>query len=272
MNYVQIFIGATERKQEELIASLNEMNAIGFEQTDLHLTAYFDEENYHIKRVGNALKKCTYSIQILEAQDWNALWESNFDSVVVGEFCAVRAHFHQSISQVLHQIIITPKMSFGTGHHATTYMMIEQMQRIDFKDKIVLDFGTGSGILAILAEKLGGSQITAIDIDLWSIENTKENIEKNDCRNIDAIHSSTIPWKQYDVVLANINKNIILDYLKELKTCTSKNGYLVFSGLLEFDEYEIGEACLKQGLNFVEKKINSNWILLTFMNSIHDVL
>ena len=272
MQYVQIVIEADESGQERLIALLNEMNATGFEQTEEELTAYFDEASYVSADVIQALKEYTYTIQILQEQNWNALWESNFDPVVIGRFCGVRAQFHAPISNVLHEIIITPKMSFGTGHHATTFMMIEQMQHISFSNKTVLDFGTGTGILAILAERLGASLVTAIDIDRWSIDNAKENIENNSCRNIQLVQSSSLPRIQYDIVLANINKNIILDSLPALKACTSDNGFLILSGLLECDEAEIRDACSAHGLTFVNSRIESKWKLLMFTNSRPEVV
>lgn len=272
MQYVKIVIKAVESGQERLIALLNEMNATGFEQTEEELTAYFDEASYVSADVIGALKEYSYTIQILQEQNWNALWESNFDPVVIGAFCGIRAQFHPPISHVLHEIIITPKMSFGTGHHATTFMMIEQMQHIYFYDKAVLDFGTGTGILAILAERLGASLVTAIDIDLWSIDNAKENIEHNSCKNIRLIHSSSLPHSPYDIVLANINKNIILASLPALKACTSENGFLILSGLLEGDEAEIRGACLEHGLTFVSGTTKSKWILLMFTNSRPDLV
>src|SRR5205085_7037613 len=137
-------------------------------------------------------------------------WEKNFERVIIDDFVAIRAPFHKPIQKVTHEIVITPKMSFGTGHHATTFMMIQQMQDVDFKNKKVLDFGTGTGILAILAEKLGATKITAIDNDEWSISNANENIKTNNCRNIQLLLSdSPMLSQKFDVILANINKSVI---------------------------------------------------------------
>ncbi len=125
----------------------------------------------------------SFSKTIIEETNWNQVWESNFDPVIVDDFVAVRAHFHEPIKNVQHEIVITPKMSFGTGHHATTYMMMQQMRELDFAGKNVFDFGTGTGVLAILAEKLGAQKVIAIDNDDWSIENADENVKRNNCTN-----------------------------------------------------------------------------------------
>jgi ribosomal protein L11 methyltransferase len=188
--------------------------------------------------------------------------------VIVDKFCAIRAEFHDPIKDVEHEIIITPKMSFGTGHHATTYMMIEQMREIDFKNKTVFDFGTGTGILPILAEKLGASKITAIDIDDWSISNAKENIEKNNCSKISVSLSSQIPDGKFDVVLANINRNVILSYLPQLNNTLKENCYLLLSGLLSSDEEDIIKACNNEKIQFLKGIERNNWISLVFIKTI----
>ncbi|HEY6957173.1 MAG TPA: 50S ribosomal protein L11 methyltransferase, partial [Flavisolibacter sp.] len=161
MNSIQVSIAANEQQQEILISQLSDLGAEGFEQTDDYLLAYFNEYTFKSYEVNQLLKDHSFTLNTIKEQNWNEVWESNFQPVVVDSFCAIRAEFHDAINSVKHEIIITPKMSFGTGHHATTYMMIEQMRDFDFKNKSVFDFGTGTGILAILAEKLGAASITA---------------------------------------------------------------------------------------------------------------
>ena len=178
MNSIQITIQANDEQQEILISQLDELSANGFEQTEDSLIAYFSENNFESYEVNRLLHNYSFTMTTIKEQNWNQVWESNFQPVIVDDFCAIRADFHEPIQNMEHEIIITPKMSFGTGHHATTYMMIEQMAKIDFTGKTVFDFGTGTGILAILAEKLGAASVSAIDVDVWSIENAKENIEK----------------------------------------------------------------------------------------------
>src|SRR5215207_6644629 len=151
MKHIKIEIVANEHQQEELVALFDDYSATGFEQTDDKLMAYFVEDGFVQGEVLKILEGYNYEISEIEEKNWNAEWERNFHPVVVDDFCAVRAHFHGPILNVTHEIIITPKRSFGTGHHATTYMMLEQMRELDFTDKTVFDFGTGTGILAILA-------------------------------------------------------------------------------------------------------------------------
>jgi ribosomal protein L11 methyltransferase len=264
MNSIQIRIKAGEEQQEILISDLSDLGAEGFEQQDEYLIAYFNEHRFKSYEVNQILKGFDFNTGTVAEQNWNEVWESNFQPVIVDDFCAVRAHFHQSIKSVQHEIVITPKMSFGTGHHATTFMMISEMRNLDFNQKKVFDFGTGTGILSILAEKCGAWQISAIDVDKWSIENAKENIESNECKNISVELSSVLPGEPFDIFLANINRNVIMQYLPSIEHCLQKNSYLLLSGLLTTDENDITEACSKTGLHLVKKSERNNWICLLF--------
>ncbi|HEX2606079.1 MAG TPA: 50S ribosomal protein L11 methyltransferase [Flavisolibacter sp.] len=266
MDTIQISIEATETEQEILISELDGLGANGFEQTTTHLLAYFTEDNFPSYEVNLLLQPYSHVLARIQEQNWNAVWEQNFEPVVVDSFCAIRAHFHQPIKDVTHEIIITPKMSFGTGHHATTYMMIGQMKDIDFTGKKVFDFGTGTGILAILAEKLGAASITAIDVDDWSIINTRENAEQNNCHHITVSQTSLLPEETFPIILANINRNVILQYLEQLKRMTQPVGLLLFSGLLKSDMDDIVEACTKLELHLIKHTERANWISLLFVN------
>jgi len=265
MGSIQISIAASEDQQEILISQLSDVGAEGFEQTDNYLMAYFNENLFKAYKINDLLKNYSFTSQVLEEKNWNEEWETNFQPVIVNKFCAIRAEFHPPVSDIEYEIIITPKMSFGTGHHATTYMMIEQMKEIDLRSKRVFDFGTGTGILSILSEKLGASKIVAIDVDDWSIANAQENIEKNQCSKISVILSSQIPAEKFDIILANINRNIILTYLPNLNQCLNENGYLLLSGLLAADEGDIVNACLIQKLELVKQAERSTWISLLFI-------
>lgn len=264
MNYIQISIEADELTQEVLISELSELSATGFEQRDTQLLAYFNEDDFKSYEVNDLLKGYTFQVNNIPQQNWNAVWESNFQPVTVGAFCAVRAHFHDPVKTVQHEIIITPKMSFGTGHHATTYLMMEQMQKIDFYGKTVFDFGTGTGILAILAKKLGASSITAIDVDDWSIENAKENFERNGVEEVQLYLTSLIPDETFDIVLANINKNVILQNVLQLHKALAKGGMLLVSGLLATDENDVRSAFNALNLNFLQTQQKGNWISIMF--------
>lgn len=266
MKHIQLEIIANDYQQEELIALLDEYNPTGFEQTDEKLKAYFNEKDFVEGEILKVLEGYRYERTEVPEQNWNALWEQNFHPVVVEDFCAVRAHFHEPVAGVQHEIIITPKMSFGTGHHATTYMMMQQMRTIDFQNKTVFDFGTGTGILAILAEKLGAAKVTAIDVDEWSIANAKENIERNGCNRISVSLSSNLPKEAFDILLANINRNVILAYMAELAETVKKGGLVLFSGLLAADENEISEATNHYHLELVKRFERGGWISLLFVN------
>jgi ribosomal protein L11 methyltransferase len=268
MNSIQISIEAKEEQQEILISQLSDLGVDGFEQTDNYLIAYFNENTFKSYDVNELLKGYSFTTKTIEEKNWNQEWESNFQPVVVDNFCAIRAEFHKPIKDVEHEIIITPKMSFGTGHHATTYMMIEQMRDIAFKNKTVFDFGTGTGILSILAEKLDALKVEAIDVDNWSITNTRENIERNQCTKISVKLSSQIPNESFDIILANINRNVILNYLSQLGNCLKENCFLLLSGLLNSDETDIVESCNHEKLKLIKCNERNNWISLLFIKTI----
>lgn len=266
MNSIQVSIQADEDRQEILISQLTDLGVVGFEQTDTTLLAYFNESNYPNREVNDLLTNDITSIKTIAEKNWNEEWEKNFQPVIVADFCGIRAEFHNPILNVSHEIIITPKMSFGTGHHATTFMMIEQMRAIEFKGKNVFDFGTGTGILAILAEKLGAEKIMAIDVDEWSITNGSENVQRNGCRRIELEQTTDLPSDTFDVILANINKNVILEYLPALKYILNPGGKILFSGLLKNDEQDVTQASLRLGLKSIIQKEKDNWISLLFVN------
>ena len=181
----------------------------------------------------------------------------------IDDFVAIRAGFHQPIKEVEHEIIITPKMSFGTGHHATTFMMIQQMKQIDFSGKTVLDFGTGTGVLAIVAEKLGAKKIIAIDNDDWSIENADENVKNNRCARIELRKADTASVNNdFDVVLANINKNIIFDNFSLLVKQLAPGGVILLSGLLAGDEDVVFRKSGEYSLHIIQTTVRDNWLCL----------
>lgn len=266
MSHIQINIEATEEKQEILISELLEFGAIGFEQKDNSLLAYFNEADFKKGDIISFLKEYAFHITSIAAQNWNTVWESNFQPVVIDDFCCVRTDFHKEIKNVKFEIIITPKMSFGTGHHATTYMMIQQMQKISFTNKRIFDFGTGTGILSILAEKLGAASVLAIDNDEWSIKNAEENFTRNNITSITLHQSSNIPVGPFNIILANINKNVLIQYATHLIKILAINGMLLISGLLKEDEKEIVEAF--SFLHLQEKQQKENWLSFLFIKQV----
>jgi ribosomal protein L11 methyltransferase len=208
----------------------------------------------------------TYSKSVIKEQNWNALWESNFEPVRVGDFVGIRAHFHPEFEQAVeYDIKITPKMSFGTGHHPTTFSVMQLMQNIDFKDKTVYDFGTGTGILAILAEKLGAIKVLAVDNDDWCIENAIENIQNNTSKviRIEKVESA-LQKDQFDIVLANVNRHIIVANMDELSLTSKQDGILVLSGLLLEDQSDMIELACTKGWKFQLAQPLNGWVSLLF--------
>ena len=259
------FENLNQEQKEILIARLSDY-CEGFEEEATSLKAIVAAENFD-----EELKELFATIDLkpqvekIEEQNWNRLWESNFEPVVVDDFVAVRADFHQAISNVEHVIIITPKMSFGTGHHATTFLMIQVMREIDFKNKSVFDFGTGTGILSILSKKLGAGNIMATDIDSWSVENAAENFERNHVADIFLKQSgSEIQGNHFDIILANINKNVLMATVPQLAKQLKKDGILLLSGLLEPDEKDIIGLCTGSSLKVEKFCSKKGWIALKF--------
>jgi ribosomal protein L11 methyltransferase len=260
----------SEEEKDILIATLSDWGIEGFEEEDLKLYASGQSNQLEEASIDDYLKsqKRPFSKEIIPDQNWNALWESNFEPVRVGDFVGIRANFHPPVPGVIHEILITPKMSFGTGHHATTHLVMQLMEAIDFRNKTVFDFGTGTGILAILAEKLGANNILAVDYDDWCILNAGENILQNACKKIKIEKNDAAPLNaNFDIVLANINKNIILDNLTNLVNNVKPGGKLILSGLLTSDEEDIVNAAGKLNLINPKKLEKNGWIALYFAKS-----
>ena len=266
MNYIQVeFEIENAASNEILIALLSQSGFESFEERENSLIAFIKEDGFIEDSLGDVLQivPVNYAITVVPQQNWNAQWESSFEPIVVNDFVAIRAGFHQPIKNVKHEIIITPKMSFGTGHHATTYLMIEQMAALDFKDKSVLDFGTGTAVLSILAEKMGAANIDAIDNDDWSIENAKENIETNNCNRITLEKADSISsTKKYDIILANINLNVILANLPAISSASKKGTKILLSGFLKTDEEVLLEKLSKIKATHSSTLQKGEWICL----------
>lgn len=256
-----------------LIAELSMIGFDGFEEGENNLKAFIPSDNMDedaVKEIA-AKNNVTFVQSVIEEANWNAVWESNFQPVIVDDFVqgtpwvAIRADFHEPIKEVEYEIVITPKMSFGTGHHATTYMMVQQMRTIDFAGKTVFDFGTGTGVLAILAEKLGAAKVFAVDNDDWSITNAEENRQRNNCSRIILEKADDAKTgEQYDIILANINKNVILDNFSSLVRQLTPKANLLLSGLLQEDEADILAEAGKYPLILNGKTTDRGWISLRF--------
>ncbi len=272
MHY-QIKISCPEDKQETLIAELLSLEYESFWQDDDSIIAYIDEENFVENDLKGILSKHldssgkNYDISVLENKNWNEEWEKNFEYVTVDEEIIVRADFHKPYREYPYDIVINPKMSFGTGHHETTELMLRSMLAFPHKNKAVLDVGTGTGILSIMAHKLGATEIVATDIDEWSIENSKENFSNNSTENIQLFQGSIEEIDlngKFDIIIANINRNVLLHEIPFYSKLLNPNGTLFLSGFYDTDIGTITVVCEKNGLNSKNCQLKNNWACLTF--------
>ncbi|MCP4055385.1 MAG: 50S ribosomal protein L11 methyltransferase [Mesoflavibacter sp.] len=258
---------------EILIAELGYAGFESFVETEEGVTAYIqkDEWNQNILEDIQILNSdefdITYTHEDIEQTNWNAEWEKNFNPIVVDNVCAVRAPFHEKFDTE-YDIIIEPKMSFGTGHHETTHMMIQHILQNDFKDKSVLDMGCGTAVLAILAEMKGAKPIDAIDIDNWCYLNSLENVERNNCKYISVYEgdASLLNDRHYDIIIANINRNILLQDIATYAKCLNTNGSLFLSGFYEDDIPLIEKECNTHNLQLTKTLKRNNWVALHFKN------
>lgn len=213
-----------------------------------------------------SLHNLKYSKSIIKEENWNAVWESNFEPVRVGDFVGIRANFHPSFDpKVQYEIQITPKMSFGTGHHATTFTVMQLMENLDFRGKSVYDFGTGTGILAILAEKLGAKEVLAVDNDPWCIENSEENLQANGSSKITIqLVDTAFQPRDFDMIIANVNRHIIEANLEALTKVSNSNSTLILSGLLIEDQDDIISLGQKNNWQFIQSQPLDGWVSLLF--------
>lgn len=276
MEHLQIlFENINEDKKEIMIALLSDMGFDGFEEEDKNLKAFIPSINFdeHLFNAIIKINNAEYSKSIIKEENWNKKWESDFEPVAVYHpktkkpFVFLRAGFHQSNPSFPYDISVTPKMSFGTGHHATTHLMVAHMSEIDFKNKTVIDFGTGTGVLAILAEKLGADLITGIDNDEWSINNATENLKVNNCEKIQLIKAETIPEAvKGQIILANINLNIIKENIFAITNAAESNATFLFSGIMFHDEEKIVTTLNEARINIENIYRSGDWLLLKAKN------
>lgn len=265
----------TDEFKEILIAELNDMDFDSMMETEEGLDAYqlindFDKKVLDDLIIRYPDAQITYSTSEFENKNWNEEWEKNYDPIIVEDKCLVRATFHKDLGDFEYEIVITPKMSFGTGHHSTTYLMLKNQMQIDHGGKRVLDAGCGTAILAIMAEKLGAKEIVAYDIDDWSIENAPENVELNNCKNITVLGGTinTIELKgEFDIILANINKNVLLEEMKEYAQVLCVKGLLILSGFYVTDDKDIIEKAAEFGLKHQSSSNKNDWSSLIFVKN-----
>ncbi|MCB9202954.1 MAG: 50S ribosomal protein L11 methyltransferase [Flavobacteriales bacterium] len=261
----------TEPWTEILIAQLSEFEFDTFIEHQDGFSAFItsdkSDEEVIKNHLNNLPKEVEATFETIELEDvnWNQEWESNFEPILVEDTVYLHADFHEKREEIPYQINIQPKMSFGTGHHETTYLMLKMMISVDFKDKSVLDMGCGTSVLAMFAKMKEASEVVAIDIDRWSYENSLENKERNQLE-FEVIHgdANEIKDRKFDVILANINKNILLADMQKYTEALNSNGILMMSGIYEFDFDDVCDCAESYNLTFTTKESKNNWIAVQF--------
>lgn len=257
---------------EILIAELAEVGFDSFTEDGDAILAYIPKNEFDRKSLDslnifqNDSIEISYDCQEMPDINWNEEWEKNFEPIVVEDKVLIRAEFHEPQPE-MHEIVIQPKMSFGTGHHPTTYLMLRQMLQMDFAGKTVLDMGCGTSVLAIFAKQQGAEKVLAIDIDEWSVENSRENAARNRAEiEIQQGTAENLGTEKFDIILANINRNILISDIPAYTRVLNSGGQLLLSGICYFDEADILEVCTANALTFNEKHQKEEWISLLLEN------
>ncbi|MEZ7856060.1 MAG: 50S ribosomal protein L11 methyltransferase [Polaribacter sp.] len=258
---------------EILIAELGNVGFESFVETENGVTAYIQKTDWNAEILADVFVlnsdefSIEYNLNEVPQTNWNAEWEKNFEPIQVDDLVSIRAPFHEN-PNLKYDIVIEPKMSFGTGHHETTHMMVQHLLQLDLENKKVLDMGCGTGILAIFAEMKGAKPLDAIDIDNWCYENSVENVTRNNCENISVYEgdATLLVDKKYDVIIANINRNILLMDMKVYTNCLQEGGILLLSGFYEQDIPVIDAEVIKYGLKLEKFIQRNNWVALKYNN------
>ncbi len=272
IDFMAVTFRCPEDFRDILIAELAEIGYDSMMETQEGLEAYIPETDFNEEVLDEMLARysfapVTYSTSKVVTRNWNEEWEKNYDPIEVEGECRVRAVFHPADPAFKYEIIINPRMSFGTGHHSTTWLMLKHQLETDHKDKRVLDAGCGTAILAILAEKLGAREVLAYDNNSWTIENAPENLALNDCR-VTSIQEGTISSidieGEYDIILANINKNVLLEEMDLYNSYLAPGGVLMLSGFYDYDEQDIINRVVPLGFELVKTGRRNHWSALLF--------
>ncbi len=272
MDYIElkIKIHPIEIVRDVLIAQLGENGFESFVENENGVDAYIQKYLFkedlitQLAIYKNPKNSITYTVNIIEDENWNEIWEHNFEAIKVANRCMVRAPFHKKELGILYDIVIEPKMSFGTGHHETTHLMIERLLHLNVENLNILDMGCGTGVLAILCKMKKANNVMAIDIDQWAYNNTLENIERNNFRNIDVKFGGAELIKNniFDIIIANINRNILLADMKKYVNALKLNGLLLLSGFFSSDKEILLAEAKKNNLNLSFSNTKNDWMLL----------
>jgi ribosomal protein L11 methyltransferase len=277
LNYYELLfttLPAEDYQQDLLINALGGIGFDTFEELDFGFKAYIPSADFSKEKLDEQLSlyqdmfSFSYEIMLIPQKNWNEVWESNFEPITIGDKVFVRATFHQPKPEFQYEIVIDPKMAFGTGHHQTTAMMLELMLENDFRGKKVLDMGCGTGILAIMASKLAAASITAIDYDPVCYESIVENAQLNHIENIVALCGSkeAIPNEQFDTILANINRNILIGQMQSYSEVLKPGGEIYFSGFYESPDLDIiRDGAEKYSLMYISHKKDKDWVAAKFL-------
>lgn len=276
MDYFEVVFEVAPRNPgtDILIAQLADCGYESFSETEAGVTAYIPANDFSeqmlkdLPIVSSNEFKITWAPRLIPGQNWNAVWENNFKPIHIAEKCCIRASFHPR-PEVDYDIIIQPKMSFGTGHHDTTALMMEKMMQLDLRNQPVLDMGSGTGVLAILASMMGANPVTAVDTDEWAYLNALENLEANGINNV-AVHKGDariLEGKRFNVILANINRNVLLADISKYSNVINTGGHLVLSGFFESDVPALTLEATNNGFIYSDKLARNNWALLHFIKN-----
>lgn len=275
MDYLEFKIKCREEFREILIAELSEIGFDSFLETDEGIDAYSLSKDFNREAFDEVISNYLEAAQLevsegeMEKINWNAEWEKNYDPIAVDDLVYVRASFHPSQSGFQHEIVINPKMSFGTGHHATTFQMLRHQGTIDHQGEKVLDVGSGTGILAIMAHLLGASHIEAFDIDDWCVDNGNENFDLNGVTTRMGLGTirEVNPTGPFDIVLANINKNVLLDEMGIYTELLISKGFLLLSGFYTEDVADLEQLANRLGLKLIAQQSKDNWAALVLQKN-----
>lgn len=273
MDHIEVQVRCLPGFSEILMAEMGEIGFDTFIDTDDGFNGYVSETDFSEAALKALFEKYSpasnahYEWSRIPQKNWNEEWEKSYEPIVIDDRCVVRASFHQMERRFPYEIIINPKMSFGTGHHETTFLMLSQQLALDHKNRAVLDVGCGTGILSVMATKLGAKFTDACDIDEWSIENSKENRALNDCKNLRIVQGTVRSAKfdeRYDIILANINRNVLLDEIPVYAGLLKENAHLVVSGFYKEDISPIRQTAEREGLFQKNQTLKNNWAAILF--------